>query len=180
MRTELTFNLLDSDSDSSSSGSESELDSGVGPSKRKRRVPKTDKPRKQRNKGKGKAKAKPSPHNSDSDSNSDVEGIQVTLGRENAMGTGMYVDEVIRTSQAAECWDVPRKSHRVAYVVDFNATPECITSTVDAFIKKQVCRPHIGHLILKLCTLVPRFLQRTDWFENKRPSPCYNIRPQSR
>ncbi|KAJ7906439.1 hypothetical protein B0H13DRAFT_1880593 [Mycena leptocephala] len=139
----------DSSSNSSSIGSESESDSGVGPSKRKRHVPKTDKPRKQRNKGKGKAKAKPSPHDSDSDSNSDVEGIQVTLGRENAVGTGMYVDEVIRTSQAAECWDVPRKSHRVAYVVDFNATPECLTTTVDAFIKKQLKKVRGTHSSLQ-------------------------------
>jgi hypothetical protein len=83
---------------------------------------------------KGKARADPT------DSDSDVSSrIQVTLGKKNAKGTGIYVDEVIHLLEAPECWDVPPVFNRVAYILDFTATPECLEkqSTVDAFIKKQ-------------------------------------------
>ncbi|KAJ7287651.1 hypothetical protein C8J57DRAFT_1496066 [Mycena rebaudengoi] len=75
-------------------------------------------------------------HDSDSDSET---GLRVTLGGKNG-SKGMFVDEVIDLSEAPECWLVPW--HRVAYILDVTATPECLQGhrkqmSVDGYAKKQ-------------------------------------------
>ncbi|KAJ7264698.1 hypothetical protein C8J57DRAFT_1512046 [Mycena rebaudengoi] len=75
-------------------------------------------------------------HESDSDSET---GLRVTLGGKNG-SKGMFVDEVIDLSEAPACWPVPR--HRVAYILDVTATPECLQGrrkqmSVDGYAKKQ-------------------------------------------
>jgi hypothetical protein len=55
----------------------------------------------------------------------------------------MFVDEVIDLDAAPECWDVPQ-FHRVAYILDVSANPDCLrgkaskTRSVDRQVKKQV------------------------------------------
>ncbi|KAJ7468536.1 hypothetical protein FB451DRAFT_1177325 [Mycena latifolia] len=95
-----------------------------GPShKRKRKAIEATKPHKS-SKGKGKAKAESQP-----------DGIRVTIGK--GKQAGMYVDEVVHLESAREFWPVPQADHPVAYVLDFTDSPDCISSTVDAFIKKE-------------------------------------------
>ncbi|KAJ7811448.1 hypothetical protein B0H13DRAFT_2383902 [Mycena leptocephala] len=110
----------DSDNYSGSSGS-------PGPSK-KRKV----EPRKRKSKAKGKAKA----------TSPDIDpGLRITRAGKNG-SPGMFVDEVIDLDAAPECWDVPQ-FHRVAYILDVSANPDCLrgkaskTRSVDGHVKKQ-------------------------------------------
>ncbi|KAJ7104628.1 hypothetical protein C8R44DRAFT_987854 [Mycena epipterygia] len=118
-----------SDSDDPSS-SESDSDAPRLVNKRKHKASPA-KQRKRKDKGKGKAP----------DSETETEnGLRVTLGGRKG-SKGMFVDELIDITVAPECWAIP-PSHRVAYILDLNQTPESLvgprkTMTVDAFIKKQ-------------------------------------------
>ncbi|KAJ7158444.1 hypothetical protein C8R46DRAFT_1289908 [Mycena filopes] len=113
---------------SDSEGSDDYAKSDSPAPRKKRKV----QSRKQKTSAKGKARAR---------SPSVDPGLRITLGGKNG-SPGMFVDEVVDIEVAPECWDVP-EFHRVAYILDVSATPDCLqgkgakTRSVDGHIKKQ-------------------------------------------